>query len=87
MLTSELIIIRTALSQMGYRPIPPRQWVKPSGYHLFVYKEDDKEWTNWFKSATDKLCIWQTVSDLHTYVEGEGITSNEMKIEACIHKI
>lgn len=45
---------REALLAMGYRECKPGVWLKPIGYHLFVYKEVSNIWQNIIKCVKDK---------------------------------
>lgn len=44
--------LKHALFQMGYRPFK-NKWLKPIGYQLFCFNEEDLLWINYFKSFSD----------------------------------
>lgn len=54
--------IREALIAMGYKEVAARKWMKPMGYQLFSYNEDNNNWTNWFTSVKDEIVAWDSHS-------------------------
>lgn len=50
--------LREALSAMCYREIKPGKWFKPVGNILFVFEEENRTWTNWYRPANSPEEIW-----------------------------
>lgn len=56
---NKLIYIKP-LKSMGYRKMSDGVWAKPVGNHLLTFEMDSMKWTNWFKGADEKMCIWNS---------------------------
>lgn len=52
--------IRDDLAAMGYREVKRGQWMKPIGYQCFVYDEKTERWSNWFKSKSGGVEIYES---------------------------
>jgi len=52
--------MKDLLISMGYRELRINVWAKPVGFHLFMFELDKKLFTNYFKSNTGELCIWNS---------------------------
>lgn len=57
-------MIRSALSSMGYREVRNGVWAKPMGYQLFLFREDNQTWYNYFKDIKGKISLWQSKKGL-----------------------
>ena len=52
--------MRGALLSMCYREEKPGVWLKPVGYHLFTFMEENCRWENWFRGVDEKLHVYQS---------------------------
>lgn len=48
--------MRKELLSMGYREAQKDKWLKPVGYHLFIFDTQTKSWSNWFQAK--ELALW-----------------------------
>lgn len=52
--------MRRELLSMGYRPLSPRVWGKPVGFHLLTFDTEKMEISNFFKSPrTDETLLYE----------------------------
>lgn len=52
--------IHKVLISMGYRKLNKSKYIKPIGYNVFTFNLDTLEFLNMFKSADDKIHVYNS---------------------------
>ena len=76
--------LRKFLLSYGYYEQQPRGWLKPVGFHLFVFNEEKLEWSNVFLGGTGKFDLWEkkTLSNPEDIKHFEAYTRINVSVSA-----
>lgn len=69
--------IREALISMGYREEKDGHWLKPIGYQIFSYNQENNKWCNWFLDNNSIISLYESKSFKNQYSYLDQIKSWE----------